>query len=131
MGFKEKTLPRGYTVTGGLRQSSLSGSCVFRPFALGAALALDTAFNLWICGNREDFLSTDPLAPSVRNPVPFGHTALLTRIEESQYTAAVSAGGAHTNTHMASPDTHISSPKLLFHYYTAHTTVIIISARDI
>lgn len=103
----EKTLPRGYTVTGGLRQSSVR--VVFSdPVALRAALALDTAFNLWICGNREDFLSTDPLAPSVRNPVPFSHTALLTQIEESQYTAAVSVG-AHT--HMAFPAlTHILLP---------------------
>ena len=61
------TLPRGPSVTWGLCQSSLR--VVFSdPFALGAALALDAAFNLRICGNREDFLSTDPLAPSVRNP---------------------------------------------------------------
>lgn len=102
-GLKEKsrTWPHGYTVTGGIRQSSLR--VVFSdPFALGAALALDTAFNLWICGNREDFLSADPLAPRVRNPVPFSHTALLTRIEESQYTAAVSVG-AHTHTWPALP----------------------------
>lgn len=100
----------GYTVTGGLRQSSVR--VVFSdPVAPGAVLALDTAFNLWICGNREDFLSTDPLAPSVRNPAPFSHTALLTWIEESQYTAAVSVG---VHKHMASPDTHTPPPSFCF-----------------
>lgn len=90
-------LPRGSVVTGGLCQSSRR--VVFSdPFAPGAALALDAAFNRWICGNREDFLSTDPLPPppSVRNPASFSHPALLTWIEESQCTAAVSVGGAHT-----------------------------------
>lgn len=115
------TLPCGSTVTGGLCQ--ISQRVVFSdPFAPGAALALDAAFNLWICGNREDFLSADPLAPSVRNPVPFSHTALLTRIEESQYTAAASVG-AHT--HMVSPAlTHILLPPsfcfkahILYHCY--------------
>lgn len=71
-------------------------SCVSNPFAPGAALAFDAMFNLWICGNREDFLSTDPLAPSVHNPVPFSHTALLTWMEERQNSAAVCVGGAHT-----------------------------------
>lgn len=127
------TLPRGSTVTEGLSQSSLR--VVFSDrFALREALALDAAFNLWICGNREDFLSNDPLAPSVRNPVPFSHTALLTRIAESQYTAVVSVG-AHT--HMASPAlTHILLPQAFVSqdiHTTQHsqTTVIIISARDI
>ncbi len=97
----------------------LSESRVFRPICpRGAALALDAAFNLWICGNREDFLSTDPLAPSVHNPAPFSHTALLTRIEESQYTAAVSVG-ARTHTHMVSPPlTHILLPQAFC--FTAH-----------
>lgn len=83
-------------------------SCVSDPFALRAGLAFDAVFNLWICGNREDFLSTDPLAPSVHNPVPFSHTALLTWTEASQNTAAVSVG-AHT--HAQSRLTHIPSPR--------------------
>lgn len=49
----------GFTVTGGLCQSSLR-VVLSDPFALGAALTLNAAFNLRICGNREDFLSTDP-----------------------------------------------------------------------
>ena len=97
-----RTLPRGSAVTGGLWQSSLR--VVFSdPFALGAALALDAAFNLRICGNREDFLSTDPLAPSVRNPVAFSHTGLLTWIEESQYTAVSVGARTHTHTHTHGP----------------------------
>lgn len=84
----------------------LSQSCVSDPLALGAALALDATFNLWICGNREDFLSTDPLAPSVHNPVPFSHTARLTRREESP-----DSGGTHTwpvaLTHIPSPEAFV------------------------
>lgn len=115
------TLPCGSVVTGGLCQSSQR--VVFSdPFALGAALPLDAAFNLRICGNREDFLSTDPLAPSVHNPVPFSHTSLLTWIEESQYTAAVSVG-AHTHGQPC-PDTHTPPPKLLFH--NAYTTPLLL-----
>lgn len=89
-----------------LSQSSL-GAALSDPFALGAALALDAAFNLWICGNREDFLSTDPMAPSVHNPVPFSHTALLTRIKAIQ-----SVWG---NTHIqACPDTNTPPPSFCF-----------------
>lgn len=98
-------------MSGGLSQSSLRAA-LSDPFAPRAALAPDVAFNLWICGNGEDFLSTDPLAPSVRNPVPFSHTALLTRIEESQYTAAVSVG-AHTHG-QPRPDTNIPPPSFCF-----------------
>lgn len=125
------TLPCCSTVTGGLCQSSLR--VVFSdPFALGAALALDAAFNLRICGNREDFLSTDPLAPCVRNPLPFSHTALVTWIEASRYTAAVSVG-ARTHTHMrlGLPDTHTPPPKLFVSQGIYYTTVIIVTARDI
>lgn len=65
------------------------------PFALGAALALDAAFNLWICGNREDFLSSDPLAPSVHNLVPFSHSPADTDRGEPIHGRS-QRGGAHT-----------------------------------
>lgn len=105
-------------MTGGLSQSSLRAA-LSNPFALGAALALDAAFNLWICGNGEDFLSTDPMAPSVRNPVPFSHTALLTQIEEIQYTAAVSVGDTHIQPH---PDTNTPPPSFCFTSLILHST---------
>lgn len=104
-------------MTGGLSQSSLRAALA-DPFALRAALALDAAFNLWICGNGEDFLSTDPLAPSVRNPVPFSHTALLTRIEESSAAGSV---GEHTHGQPC-PDTHTPPPSFCFTSITLHST---------
>lgn len=105
-------------MTEGLSQSSLRVAFA-DPFALGVALPLDAMFNLWICGNREDFLSVDPLAPSVRNPVPLGCTALLTCIEESQYATAVSVG-AHTH---GQPCADIHTPPLAcFTGHVLHST---------
>lgn len=76
------TLPHHHTDRR-LSQSWRPLSVVFSdPFALGIVLALDAAYNLWICGNREDFLSSDPLASSVHNPPTLSQRALLTRMEE-------------------------------------------------
>lgn len=106
---------------------NLSQSCVSDPLALRAVLALDATFNLWICGNREDFLSTDPLAPSVHNPVPFSHSAQLTWREESPN----SEGNTHTVsfalTHIPSPEAVVQQPV----YWAAQPRpVIIISAQN-
>lgn len=87
-------------------------SC-FRTICPWAALNLNAAFNLRICGNREDFLSTDPLASGAHNPVAFAHTGPLIWIEAGQHT--------HTHTRTTAL-THIllSSPKA-FVSYTAYT----------
>lgn len=57
--LKRSHIAHALSVTGGLCQSSLR-VVLSDPLALGAALTLNAAFNLRICGNREDFLSTDP-----------------------------------------------------------------------
>lgn len=107
---------RSYVCGSRMVTPELSESRVFRPICPpGAALTLDAVFNLQICGNREDFLSTDPLAsPSAHNPAAFAHTALLTRLGMSQYTASSHRGDTCTRTHAQSRHTFPSPLKLCF-----------------
>lgn len=98
----------------------------------GVALNRHAVCNLRICRNREDFLSTDPLASRAHNPAAFVRSHGPSDTDKGKPVHGRHCERAHTHTHTHGhlcSDTHSPPPQPLFHTLHIHGEPALLSGK--